>query len=440
MEAATPLRSARVRTLGDRVVADGLVIDDECAVRLVREREETGDDPATLLVDAIEIGARVLDREQAGANADFVRGELEKVTRDTEAALGERTREFNELLARKVDEAFGADTGVVSKALQRHFSDDSSSAVQNRVKDVITEVMTKARQDLVRQFSSADAQNPLAEFKQGVVRTLQQADHRQTETLTALNERLAGLQQEIGALRAERDKLAEIEAERDRGTAKGRTFEEEVAETLDRLAVARGDDCEAVGDLGGATGRVGDVVVGIDGCSGPSRGQIVFEAKNSKLSRRAALEELDNALRDRNADFAVLVVPSEDKVPAKMRSLHEYNGDKLIVTVDPDGGGELALELAYSLARARVLMQRSDAEGIDASAVSDRVERALQAMELVRGVKATLTGAQTKIEGAKGTLDSMAAQVREHLDHVNELVATGDETAPPPEPAQSSLV
>ena len=62
MEAATPLRKATVRTLGGRVVADGLVIDDECAVRLVREREEAGEEPAKLLLDAIGIGARVHDR------------------------------------------------------------------------------------------------------------------------------------------------------------------------------------------------------------------------------------------------------------------------------------------------------------------------------------------------------------------------------------------
>jgi hypothetical protein len=188
---------------------------------------------------------------------------------------------------------------------------------------------------------------------------------------------------------------------------------------------------------------VGDVVVGIDGCSGPARGRIVFEAKNSKLSRRAGLEELDKALRDRNADFAVLVVPTEDKVPAKLRPLHEYNGDKMVVTLDPETDGGLALELAYSLARARVLMQRSDAEGIDAAALRDTVERALNAMETVRAVKSTLTGAQSRIESAKGTLDSMAAQVREHLEHVNELVATGDAADEPverPEPAQHSLV
>ena len=82
MEAATPLRQANVRTIGDRVVVDGLVVADEGAVRLVREREERGDDTVRAITDAIEIGARVLDREQAGANAEFVRSEFDKVSRE----------------------------------------------------------------------------------------------------------------------------------------------------------------------------------------------------------------------------------------------------------------------------------------------------------------------------------------------------------------------
>jgi hypothetical protein len=38
MEAATPLPFSQVRTVGDRLRVDGLVVADECAVRLVRER------------------------------------------------------------------------------------------------------------------------------------------------------------------------------------------------------------------------------------------------------------------------------------------------------------------------------------------------------------------------------------------------------------------
>jgi hypothetical protein len=447
MEAATPLRQPHVRTIGDRLAVDGLVISGESAVRLVREREELGGDTVRVVADAIEIGARVLDREQAGANTEFVKAELDKATREVEQVLAERTREVSEQIERKVDEAFGAESGHVTKTIQRHFSDDSSAAVQNRVKEVVAEALTHVQQTLVQQFSSADAKNPLAEFKAGVVREVQSASRTQTNALTEMGTRLASLQQLVGELRVEREKAAEIEAERERGTAKGRTFEEQVTEAVDAIASVQGDDTDAVGDLKGATGRTGDIVVAIDACHGPARGRVVFEVKTGKLSKPEVLRELDRSLRERDADFAVLVVPSEDKVPAKMRALREYNGDKLIVTFDPETDGPIALEVAYSLARARVLMSRGETEGIDAGAVRDTVERALNAMETVRAVKNQLTGAKTGIDRARDLIDTMADQVRDHLRTVDRLVlegssedeATGEE-APEPEPAQETLV
>jgi hypothetical protein len=418
-------------------------------VRLVREREEAGADPVRVVADAVEIGARVLDREQAGANAEFVKGELDKATREVEQVLSERTREVTEQIGKKVDEAFGAESGHVTKTIQRHFSDDSSLAVQNRVREVVAEALTNVQQTLVKQFSSADSQNPLAEFKGSVVREVQEAGRRQHSTLEDLGRRLGALQQQIGELRVERDKLAELEAERERGTAKGRTFEELVADAVDGIASLQGDDCDAVGDVKGATGRTGDIVVALDACRGPARGRIVFEAKTGRLSKPEALRELDRSLRERDADFAVLVVPSEDKVPAKMRQLREYNGDKLIVTFDPEAEGALTLEVAYSLARARVLMSHAEAEGIDAAAVRDTVERALNAMEMVRTIKSQLTGAESQIGKARAVIDDMADQVRDHLKNVDRLVLEGsaegdrgefDSREPEPVDPQETLV
>ena len=443
MEAATPLRTPVVRTVGDRLAVDGLVVSDECAVRLVREREQAGDDPVRTVVEAIEIGARVLDREAAGANAEFVRNEFEKVSKEVDAAFTERARQVADQLQGKVDEVFGPESGHVTKALERHFSDGSSTAVQNRVKEVVAEVMTKSREDLLRQFSSADGQNPLADFKRGTIDVLKAADERQTKTMNALHGQLAAMRQELQALRDEREKLEEVAAERERGTAKGRAFEELVADALDQIAVAQGDDCDAVGDLPGASGKTGDVVVAIDACSGPARGRIVWEAKDRRLSKPAALAELDQALAQRDADFAVLIVPTEEELPAKLRPLREYNGDKLIVVWNPEDESNLALELAYSLARARVLMAASDSEGIDGAAVRDTVERALGAMEEVRKVKSSLTGAKTQIDRAAGIVEAMSDRVREHLKLIDELVlaASGeDDAARPPEPEQSELL
>jgi hypothetical protein len=165
------------------------------------------------------------------------------------------------------------------------------------------------------------------------------------------------------------------------------------------------------------------VVVAIDGCNGPARGRIVFEVKNSKLPKPKALAELDDCMRDRDADFGVLVVPSEEKVPAKMTTLREYNGDKLIVAYDLGEDEGLSLELAYKLARARVLMSRSESEGIDAAAVHDTVERALGALEDVRKIKSRLTGATSQIEYARDLVEEMAARVRDRLKDIDALVA-----------------
>jgi hypothetical protein len=441
MEAATPLRHAHVRTIGDRLAIDGLVVADECAVRLVREREEAGDDPVRAVEDAIEIGARVLDREQAGANADFVRSEFDRTARDVETAFAERATKVADELGRKVDEFFAPESGHVTKALERHFSDESDAAVQNRVRDLLADVMARSREDLLKQFSSADGSNPLADFKAGTLSAVKQASERQDVNLRALQEQLSGLQVELQALRDERQKEEEVDAERERGTAKGRTFEEAVYEAVDAIATAQDDDCDAVGDLRGATGKTGDVVVAIDACVGPARGRIVFEAKNSKLSKPKAFEELDRGMRERDGDFGVLVVPGDDKLPAKTTQLREYAGDKLLVVWDPERDDRLALETAYRLARARVLMKRSDGDGLDAGALRATVERTVGAMEDVRRIKQTLTGAQTNITNAKSILDAMAARVRGHLGEIDEQLSAAGAPEPEPEPdAQAQLL
>jgi predicted metal-dependent hydrolase len=422
MEAATPLPFApQVRVAGDRLRIDGLVVDDDCAVRLAREREEAGDDATKLVLDAIGIGARVLDRELAGANAEFVKTEFERAARELDAGFVERARLVAEKLDAKVDEAFGPENGHVARALERHFADGSSEAVQHKVRAVVAELSVKMREDLQKQFSSDGDSNPLATFQRMAIGAMRENAQRQAEQLRGMDEKLAGLREEVVKLQAERDKREEVAAEAERGTAKGRTYEEAVAEAIDAIALPLGDDAMAVGDVKESTGKVGDVVVAIGACAGPVLGRIVFEAKNAKLTRPKAFEELDRAKAERNADYAVLVVPSDEKVPAKMHALREYNGDKLIVAYDADEG-PLALQVAYSLARARVLMARGGGEGIDGAAVIDTAERALAALEDVRRIRQQLTGAKTQIDKASEIVGAMSERVRGHLDEIQELV------------------
>jgi hypothetical protein len=423
MEAATPLRQSHVSDQGDRIRIDGLVVVDETAARLVRE----GAEPDAVVTDAIEIGARVLDREQTAANAEFVKTEFEKVSKSVEAEFGEQARAVAELLGEKVDAVFDPDTGHLAKSLDELFSDGSSVAVQHRVKELVTEALQRSHDDLHKQFASADeGVNPLADFKARTVDAIKEADERQHKTQRALLAQMSELEKQLQGLRDEKAKLEELAEERERGTAKGRSYEESVAEVVDRIAAVHGDVAEAVGDERGAGGRKGDVVVGVDGCAGPVRGRFVVEAKDRQLSKPRFFEELDSAREQRDADFSLLVVPGPDEVPARMHPLREYQGDKMIAVFDPEDGSTLELEFAYRVARARVTSIREGADEVDPAVLRATVARALAAMDEVRKVKSQLTAAQNGIGGARDLLGSLEARVRAELAQIDEQLAPGD--------------
>ncbi len=425
MEAAIRLPLTQVYVRNGRLQIEQLTVDDETAARLASER----DDPVRFVTEAIEIGARVLDRELTGANAEFVRAEFEKTARELDSSFVERARRVADRLDEKVDEVFGPEHGHVTKALERHFGDGSSVAVQHQVRALLGEAAVQLREDLRRQFSADGDSNPLAGFQSAHLAATEQIAGQQAQYLHAMADKLEAMKLEISELRSEKQKLAEIAAVAEKGTAKGRSYEEAVALAIDAIACAQGDDCEAVGDVRGEGGRKGDVVVAIDACAGPARGRIVFEAKNSQLSRNRALAELDEALETRGADFAIFVVPAEDKLPARTRPLREFNGDKMFVVYDDEDDTRLALEVAYALARARVLMNRGQEETVDAVAVRAETERALGAMEDVRRVKVQLTNASGGIEEARRIVDAMAANVRGHLASIQHLLAAAGAAA-----------
>jgi hypothetical protein len=404
MEAvATPLFS-QVRVQGERLYVDGLVVDDPAAVRLARETA----DLEAFVRDAIEVGARILDREHTGSDVEVVRQELEKTSAHVGSALEATTERVNRELVARLTELFG--------------SGENPGAVPQRINNLVDRVMAAARDDLRKQFSADDGSNPLAIFQKGVFAQMKHSAELQAEQLRVVGEQLKALEVRYAELRAEKEKLVEVAAVEEKGTAKGRSYEDSVFLAVDEIARGRGDVCDAVGDVRGEGGRKGDVVVAIDACAGPPRGAIVFEAKDRRLSRNEALAELDACLETRAADYAVLVVPTEAELPARTHPNTEFNANKVFAVYDPDDGATLSLEVAYTLARARVLMARDEAEGLDAVALRAEIERATQALEDVRRIKSQLTNAATGIENARAIVETMANTVRAHLSQANGLL------------------
>ena len=321
MEAATPLNPARrphTRRPRWSSTASSSTTNAPCAWSASARRRATTR-PA-LVVDAIEIGARVLDREQAGANAEFVKTEFEKAARRAAA----RVRR----------------PGPCGHRAARH-------AAQGRVRRRRRPALEGARRALLRRLGGRRAAPGPRDRRRGhgqLARGAAAAVLLPTATRTrwptsrprrcgrsataasvqrpaARGDAAGGWSSSRSSSRAcapRRRSSRRSPRSRREGTAKGRTFEEAVVEAIDAIASAQGDVCEAVGDLLGASGKTGDVLVAIDAAGGPcARARSSSRPRTASLSRPKAMAELDEARAVRDAQFAVLVVPARGQAPGQ---------------------------------------------------------------------------------------------------------------------------
>jgi hypothetical protein len=425
-----PTGSAAVRVNGDEVLIDGLSVEDRTLVELIEHRLDREISAVETVTDALEIGARVLDREATGAEVDAIRRELERASAEAEHAFAERARKIAEHLEEQFERFLGEDGGAMSKVLDshadglaeliaQHFGGDRNTAVQHQVKEIVAKSLTDSRQDLLRQFSAQDGHNPLADFKASVVREVK----RSGESHDKLIEKLAQLEGEVRRLHDARAAEDELAAERERGTGKGRAFEQQAFDLIEELAAARGDAALHVGDERSASGgKKGDIVIEIDAAAGAAKGRIAIDAKDEKLSKNRAWETLNAALTERDAAFAILLVAAEEKVPSGRHQLHEYEGNKMIVTLDKESMDGRALELAYRYARCRCLMAAERDLALDAVGVRDAAEEALSALKDAQRIRSSLTGASNSVKAARDTLDGMVGRVEACLERVESLI------------------
>jgi hypothetical protein len=417
---------ASVRAIDNRLVIEHLTVADERAARVVRERAEAGQPGPETVIKVIEIGARVLDREETAANVDYVRRELQSGLGELDKRLQGTLEAGEEALGERIASAFGA---------------DRNDSVQAQIKEMVAAATQQQREALMRVFSAEDGSNPLTAFQTRMAKALAESDERHRQETArvreghataerAMRKELAGLREELVAVRErEQGDLRVAEAEQ-AGTRKGRSFEERVHAAIERIASARGDVAQHVGDERGEGGsKKGDTVVELGAADGPPRGRVVFEDKDDQLSKNKAWEELNGAMAERDADFAVLVVAGEEKVPAGREQLHEYEGNKLIVAVDPELPDELGLDLAYRYARCRVLLARDHALEVDAAGVRNAAEAARAALKRANSVRLALTNIDKSTEKAREGVEGIVADVEAELCRIEALIAAVDAEA-----------
>jgi uncharacterized coiled-coil DUF342 family protein len=404
--------SGSVRAIDNRLVIEELVIEDERTARVVREQADHGCEPTATVRGAVEIGVRLIEREGTAAEADYVKAEFSRHAGELGERLGKMVEAGNDQLAEEIAKSFGH---------------DRTGTVQHQIKEMLDRSVEAQRESLVKQFSAEDGTNPLFDFKDGVLRALQESRKSHRHDQEENRKRIEALTKEIIALKERGNADERVAEAEEAGTRKGLTFEELVHGAISQIASARGDAITHTGlEQAEGGGKKGDTLVELGGADGPPTGRILFEAKDRKLSKNQAWSELNEGMAARAASFAVLVVAGEDRVPAGRNPLTEYEGNKMIVAVERDEPSGIALEVAYRLAAARTMMARDSALDVDAAAVRDAAEEAVSTLKQAQSIRSNLTGIKTSADKARAGLDGLVEAIRAKLERIEALIGEAD--------------
>jgi len=393
-----------------------LTVDDPDLISIYEDLEEV--DRTEFAEKAFKIGSIALRDAETVGKTDYVDKAFERLQTRMEDSLDRLFGEDGKL-ENAVEEAVGED-GHMAKVLEDVFGEEGK---------LHRELEAEFGEDggrLFRLLNPSDERTPLGLFRKKLEERFD--PDKKGSFLYELKDQLRTgfeeIQRGLGILEA-------VEEEAEKGTQKGLKFEGFVGELLEEAADPFGDEIVPTGTDEGAAGcKVGDFACHLnpENVGGVTR-TLVVEVKDKYVplkGKNSLHKELDQALENRVADFAIAVVKSEHT--ASWGPLHYVAPNHIYVGVDSEASDHLALDVAYRLGRT-LCSARAAKEGvhIDAETVADYLDRIQRRFEIVRTMKRNLTSATNKIGDVKGLLDSLRDEVIELVDELREHVGCEEE-------------
>jgi hypothetical protein len=325
-----------------------------------------------------------------------------QLARTIEDALAEQRRHI--LREFSLDQKDSA----LSRLVAEFSLDDDRSALSR-----LSRMLTATSEQIGKNLTLDDDGSALARLKRELLSTIDQLAKDNVEFQSQVREALARL-----------DTRRKEEA---RTTIHGVTFEERLGAVLADEAQRLGDLYEATGETTGAIKQCkkGDYVIELGADSAAAHARVVWEAKEKQsYGLRAALEEIDDARRNRQAQVGVFVY-SRKTAPEGLEPLQRHGSDVVVVWDADDPASELVVRAAYSLTRALVVRERrTDRESQAAIAEIDRaaraVERQIGYLDDVRKWAETVKGHGEKI--AERTA-RMAEELRRDVERLDLQIA-----------------
>lgn len=209
----------------------------------------------------------------------------------------------------------------------------------------------------------------------------------------------------------------------ERSTAKGFAFEDQVKSRLEDIARPYSDiveDLTITPEVSGS--KKGDYLYRATALTE----SIVIDAKNhGKLdSLPAALKYLNEAMRERDSPFGILVVPEIENLQKQVGEWNIYDGNKILTPL-------AFLEVSIKYAKGMMVLERESGESVNANAIRIRIGEIERKMKEFSSIKSKLTklanGVMSTVTEVHGSLDGIREEILEKLREIDSEISVNAE-------------
>lgn len=375
-------------------------------------KEVTPEEFDNKLNSSLKVGVTALKTVATTERIDYIEKEFQKLDTKFNDVLKDTVKQISD----NIDKTFG-ENGKVPSVLEKKFGENGTvdSLIDNYLgeKGTLSEIIEK-------QFGKDGViiKELLDPTKQGT--PLYQLRQFFTEELSRLTNAI-GIEQAKAEMK-------------DKSTQKGRDFEEVLEELLGPIVKAHmGDMLIRTGDTIGelTDSKTGDFVININGSS---QFKIVVEAKDVKTIATTTINtEIETALKNRSAQFGILVVKWIEALPKSVGCFNCYEDNRIVCGLGSKTDEILhdeILHAAYCWGRTQLLKKSSSAKDIDfilvdaqlneikkQLSVFDKIQRQCENIEdattaIREFCKATKPEIQTKINNIWRELEKHQTQVQ----------------------------
>ena len=413
MAVKMPEKTGHAYLEGNELVLEDFRESDPDVVGFVRDADE----PEAAVHRCLTMGARVLRVARATLDSELVEHRFEEMTGELDRSIEDFAKRVDESAEGLLDDEQGklalalrSWLDDVATTLDATFDENSKKSAIAKLEKVLEEARKEQVKSVKQLLDPDNDDSPLGRWRSEIVKTVKEQGESIEGALDELREQLG-----VDVARAE---------EREKAAGKGFDFEDVVLAQLDPIVTPHEDVPEHVGDVIGSDGtKVGDIVVSINPADTPGRTvRYVVEVKDKSMTLKKALDELNAAMRNRDAEAGLMVFASPAACPIK--EPFQWFDHKALVVLDKQELDPCALRLACLWARWTA--RREDAEGaetVDTARIQALINAARLSLKTATAIKGDHTKARTAIDQASGHLIALVNDLNGTLDELETEIA-----------------